>query len=264
MSHPCSLSSPRFLDRIKQLSPASDRIWLLGSGLGLVFTLIAAFFFTYPASPSGKFWAYASLLIRAALYLSAKEGLRDRGGIVLYRLLIMGLVAGVFELLVDWGLIHWVQNGKLVYLTENDIVLLGSPVWMPLAWACVIVEMGYPALRLFALLRTRLNETLALVIASTLVAILAGLTVGTYEYLAFRAGWWKYEAAHAMIGQYCALFIPLGEFLMFLPILPITAAVLKEEERPLFATIRGGALFSTCIAAGYFLAYLILEWGRHP
>jgi hypothetical protein len=28
-------------------------------------------------------------------------------------------------------------------------VLLASPIWMPIAWACVIVELGYPAVRLF-------------------------------------------------------------------------------------------------------------------
>ena len=30
-----------------------------------------------------------------------------------------------------------VSNGRLVYLTEIDIVLLGSSIWMPLAWAGV-------------------------------------------------------------------------------------------------------------------------------
>ncbi|MCE9626168.1 MAG: hypothetical protein K8R69_12085 [Deltaproteobacteria bacterium] len=256
--------SPHFLATISELSPASDRIWLLGSGLGLGFTLIAAFFFPYGSSPSGKFWAYASLLIRASLYLHAKDGLKNRGGWVLYRLFLMGLVAGLFELLVDWGLVHWVQNGKLVYLTGNDVVLLGSPIWMPLAWACVIVEMGYPALRLFGWLRGRCGDTSAKTGASLFVAMLAGLTVGAYEYLAFRAGWWKYEAAHAMIGKYCALFIPVGEFLMFLPILPIAASVLSEEEKPLGTAIRGGALFAACIALGYTLAYGILEYGRIP
>ncbi|MFO1462433.1 MAG: hypothetical protein U1F66_01520 [bacterium] len=259
-----ALRTPRFNEQIRQLSRDSDLIWLLGTGLGLGFTLIAAFLFPYPASPSGKFWAYASLLCRASLYVGAKDRLPERGGQVLYRLFLMGLVAGGFELLVDWGLIHWVPHGKLVYLTGNDVVLLGSPVWMPLAWACVIVEMAYPALRLFGQLRTRLGEGKALAIASLAIAALAGFTVGAYEYLAFLAGWWKYEPAHTMIGPYCALFIPVGEFLMFLPILPIIAPLLSAEEWPGYAAIRAGTLFAACIAVGYALAYLLLEAGRLP
>jgi hypothetical protein len=50
-----------------------------------------------------------------------------------------------------------VSNGRLVYLTENDIVLLGSPVWMPLAWACVIVEISYPAIRLFGAFKAHMT-----------------------------------------------------------------------------------------------------------
>src|SRR5205807_2393069 len=114
--------------------------------------------------------------------------------------------AGVFELLVDWGLIHWVANGRLVYLTENDVVLLGSPVWMPLAWACVITELGYPAVRLFGVLK-HMGTGVAAAISSLLIAVGAGVTVGFYEYFAYRAGWWRYEPAHAMIGDFCALYV---------------------------------------------------------
>ena len=65
-------------------------------------------------------------------------------------------------------------TGRLTYLTGNDVVLLGSPIWMPVAWACIIVELGYPALRLFGLLRRRLEQTGALLAASVSTAIGAG------------------------------------------------------------------------------------------
>jgi predicted PurR-regulated permease PerM len=74
-----------------------------------------------------------------------------------------------------------VSNGRLVYLTENDIVLLGSPVWMPLAWACVIVELGYPAVRLFGVFKARRGTRRAAVTASLLIASAAAITVGFYE-----------------------------------------------------------------------------------
>jgi len=256
-----SLTHPQFKRLLDEASPASDRIWLLALTIGIATTLIAAYFFPYPASPSGKFWAYAGLLLRSGLYLSAKETLRGRGGELLYRLFLLGLVAGSFELLVDWGLIHWVSRGQLVYLSGNDVVLLGSPVWMPLAWACVIVELGYPALRLFGLFERKMEGRNAAVLASLFVGLGAGVTVGFYEYFAFKAGWWKYLPARAMLGDFCALYIPLGEFFMFLFILPIAARALRESDRPLSAALAGGFRFALAIAGGYTAAYFLLESG---
>jgi hypothetical protein len=135
---------------------------------------------------------------------------------------------------------------------------------MPLAWACVITELGYPALRIFGILQPRLGTAVAATISTLLIGLGAGLTVGLYEYFAYRAGWWKYERAQAMIGDFCALYIPLGEVFMFLPILPIAARVLSDEDRPLAAAVIGGVRFAMAIAAGYALAYVLLELGRSP
>ncbi len=262
-SHRTSLlGNSGFLHRLGELSVTSDLIWLVALTVGLSFTLIAAYLF--PFSPSGKFWAYASLFIRASLYLWSGENLKGRGGETLAGLFKLGIVAGVFELLVDWGLIHWVSNGRLVYLTENDIVLLGSPVWMPLAWACVIVELGYPAIRLFGVFKAHMTTRWAAVTASLLAASAAAVTVGFYEYFAYRASWWKYERANVMIGDFCAVYIPLGEFFMFLLVLPIAAGALSRDDRPLGSSIVGGARFAGAIAMGYTLAYLLLEAGRTP
>ena len=261
-SHRTSLlENPGFLRRLAELSVTSDLIWLVALTVGISFTLIAAYLF--PFSPSGKFWAYAGLFIRASLYIWSGEALKGRGGETLAGLFKLGIVAGVFELLVDWGLIHWVSNGRLVYLTENDVVLLGSPVWMPLAWACVIVELGYPAVRLFGVFKAYMGTRWAAVTASLLIASAAAVTVGFYEYFAYRANWWKYERANVMIGDFCAVYIVLGEFFMFLLVLPIAAAALAQD-RPLVSSIVGGARFAGAIAAGYTLAYLLLEAGRTP
>ncbi len=257
-----TLENPAFLRRVRELSRSSDLVWLVAMSTGLGFTLIAAYGFAF--SPSGKFWAYASLFIRASLYLWSGEALAGRGGEMLARLFKIGLVAGTFELLVDWWLIHWVTNGRLVYLTGNDVVLLGSPVWMPLAWACVIVELGYPAVRLFGIFRQRISTRTAAVIASLISASAAGVTVGLYEYFAYRANWWRYERANAMIGDFCALYIPLGEFFMFLPALFIMARACSCDQRPLATTIAAGVQFAAAIAIGYAAAYLLLEFGRTP
>lgn len=248
-------------ERLGQLNRASDRVWLSGLLTGVICTLVAAYLFPYPASASGKCWAYAGLLIRGGLYLWAGDALRGRGGETLKRLFLMGLVAGLFELLVDWWLIHGVSSGQLIYLSGNDVTLLGSPVWMPLAWACVIVELGYPALRLLGLTAQRLGMARALVFASLLCGAAAAVTVGWYEYFAARAGWWQYAPARVMLGDACALYIPLGECFMFLA-LPLAALpALIADERPTAAAITGGARFAVAIAAGYALAYGLLESG---
>ena len=251
------LASEGFLARVGELGGRSDLMWFVALNVGLAFTLVAAY--VVPFSAEGKFWAYAGLFIRASCYLWAGEALRGRGGEVLDRLFRLGLVAGAFELLVDWGLIHWIERGRLVYLTGNDVVLLGSPVWMPLAWACVIVELGYPAVRLFGWFARRASIGAAALWASLIAAALAGVTVGFYEYFAYRASWWKYEPANAMIGEFCALYIPLGEFLMFLPVLFIVAPALEGERRSVARLIVAGIQFAICIAIGYALAWLLLE-----
>jgi hypothetical protein len=169
------------------------------------------------------------------------------------------LVAGLLEILVDWALIHWLPTGRLVYLTGNDVVLLGSPVWMPIAWACVIVELGYPAIRGYGLVRNRWSRMTAAVVVSTAVAIQAAITIGFYEYFAYRADWWKYERARVMLGDFCAVYIPLGEFFMFLPVIPIMARAIANTDRRTAAAIESGAMFAAAIAAGYALAYVLLE-----
>ncbi|MGA7493134.1 MAG: hypothetical protein WB930_16255 [Syntrophobacteraceae bacterium] len=255
--HKGGLEDPEFLRRIGELSVKSDRVWLAALSAGLGFTLIAAYLFAF--SPTGKILAYAGLSIRAGLYFRAGAVLEGCGGEVLSDLFNLGLVAGIFEILVDWGLIHWITNGRLVYLAGNDVVLLASPLWMPVAWACMIAELGYPAMRLFRWLKASMTTNRAAVIASVLTGLAASVTVGFYEYIAYRANLWRYEKANVMLGDSCALYIPFGEFLMFLAILPIGARVFSMNHRRQAAFIEGGAAFALAIALGYALAYFLLE-----
>jgi hypothetical protein len=252
-----ALGHPRFARALDELSGASDRVWLVALSTGLGLTLVAAYPFAH--TPSGVFWAYAGLLIRGGLYLWSGDALRGRGGDTIETMFRVGLVAGLLEILVDWALIHWAPTGRLVYLTGNDVVMLGSPIWMPLAWACVIVELGYPALRGYAWLRRRMPPAAAAVVVSIAIGLLAGVTVGFYEYFAYRANWWKYEPARVMIGDFCALYIPVGEVLMFLTVLPIAAHALSYPDRRQTVVLESGALFACAIAAGYFVAYVGLE-----
>src|SRR4051812_22459644 len=184
-------TSPTFDRRLTELSASSDAVWLAGMATGLALTVVAAFA-PLPAT-GGRMCAYLGLLIRSALYAGAGQALPERGGAVLTSLFLMGVVAGLFELPIDWWLIHGVRNGRLDYLGANDVVLLASPIWMPIAWACVIVELGYPAVRLFGAVRRRMKASAAAIVASFVIGASAGVTVGFYEYFAYRAGWWKYH-----------------------------------------------------------------------
>ena len=251
-----ALGDARFQRSLDELSPSSDRVWFVALSTGLVLTLVAAYPFAH--TPSGVFWAYAGLLIRGGLYLWAGDALRGKGGETIATIFGVGLVAGLLEILVDWALIHWVPTGKLVYL-GRDVVLLGSPIWMPLAWACVIVELGYPAVRGYGLLRGRMSQASAAWTVSILIGLFAGVTVGFYEYFAYRANWWQYQPARVMLGDFCAVYIPVGEFFMFLPVIPVMARALAQPHRGRAAMLESGALFALAIAAGYGFAYWLLE-----
>ncbi len=256
------LEAPDFLKHLQQATPRSDRLWLIALVTGLATTLIPAITTPYPESLAGRAWVYAGLLVRVSCYLWAGDRLSEQGGRLLGRLFALGLVAGLFELVVDWWLVNGITSGRLVYLSGPDVVLLSSPIWMPIAWACVIVELGYPTLRLFSLFRPRLRTAGAAAVASVICGLSAAFTVGFYEYFAYRAGWWKYEPSRAMLGPYCSLYIPLGEGLMFLTLLPIAAYAISEESHPRAASIAAGAQFACAIAVGYAVAYVLLEgWG---
>src|SRR5947207_2234999 len=96
-------------------------------------------------------------------------------------------------------------------------------------------------------------------VTTLLIAVAAGNTVGFYEYFACRAGWWKYMPARAMLGGFCALYIPVGEFLMFLAVLPIAARALGDDLHPRAAAIEAGVRFAIAIAVSYGIAYALLE-----
>ena len=253
-----ALDDPRLLSHLGRLGRDSDRAWALAFVLGTGLTLGAAW--VAPAIPfGGRFWVYTSLPARIAIFLWARRALRGRGGEVLGRLFALGLAAGLAELPVDWLLVHGVAAGRLVYLPSPDVVLLASPLWMPLAWACVIVELGYPALRLYGLARAAWSPRRAAWAVSAGLGCAAAAVVGLYEWVAPMAGWWRYEPAAWMLAPDCAAYIVVGEGLMFLAFLPIAARVVADEERPAFAAALGGLRFGACIAAGYGAAYLLLE-----
>lgn len=224
-------------------SPRTDLVWLAGNASGLGATFVAA----YLMPSDGLFWAYATVASRLLLY---GWSARARWGVIFGELLSLGLVAGFLELFADYFLVHWTRSGQLVYPTP-DTVLLASPLYMPFAWACVIVEFGYLPLRLTAALHR-------MWLAGAIGGALAGTTIGVYEYFAFHAGWWYYKPAHSMLGKTCALYIPVAEFLMFATFPYVFRSSAKDSDW-LRRALKRGTLFGVSICVAYVVGYAALE-----
>ena len=224
------------------LGPATDRVWAAGAAGGLVLALLAAFAFPR----HGVALAYLSVLLRVAWY--ATRGARWP---LLQRLLHFGLVAGVFAILADHVRADALPHGRLVYLSR-DAVLLTTPPYVPLGWACAVVEIGYLPLRLLARLRGPRTGLAAGAVASVLAAALAGLGMGMIETLAVRAGWWKYEVTGAMLAPGVAAYAPLGEGLAFLALVPMLRRSLRDGVVP------WGIAFAAVALAAQLLAWFAL------
>jgi uncharacterized membrane protein len=62
-----------------------------------------------------------------------------------------------------------------------------------------------------------------------------------------------------MIGPYCAAYIPLGECLMFLVMLPLLTWLGQRDESPSRRAFSGGIAFAAIILVSYVVAYVVLE-----
>jgi len=221
------------------LGPATDRIWAAGALTGLALALVAAL--VLPRH--GVALAYLSVLLRVAWY-----GARAEDAPLLRRLLYFGLVAGLGAIFGDYVRAYVLPEGRLVYLTR-DAVLLTTPPYVPLGWACAVVEVGYLPLRVHARLRGPRSGLGGTAVASVLAAALAGLGMGLVEWLAVRAGWWKYETTRAMLAPSVAAYAPLGEGLAFLLLVPL----FQRAQR-------GSVVFWGIAFAGTALAAQLLAW----
>ena len=103
------------------------------------------------------------------------------------RLLALGLTAGVLELFTDAAGERVVHS--LIY-PAGEPMLWTSPIYMPVAWACVLAELGYFAWRVSAAF-----PALPWPMLAALSALFGAVTVPFYEEMAYHAGWWRYAAA---------------------------------------------------------------------
>lgn len=149
---------------------------------------------------------------------------------------VLGTVAGVVELVADSFLVDF--TGTLVY-PDGLPTLLHSPLYMPLAWAIVITQLGYVGIRL--------SETYGRRVAAVVPALTAATLVGFYEYGAFYAGIWEYVGAPLLLVGHVPLYVVVAEGIMF--------ACLHEFvrlDRPVVAGVGFGLLVGASYSGTYF------------
>ncbi|MDP3064806.1 MAG: hypothetical protein Q8O40_16640 [Chloroflexota bacterium] len=150
----------------------------------------------------GPITAYIIVGIQCALYLGYT--LRYRDGLIA-RLFLFSIAAGLTELLADRWLVE--QTGSLLYNPSGPF-LMQSPFYMPLAWALILIPLGYLAIQL--------GGYVSLPWATALTAVGAAAYIPLYEHWAIDARWWSYRNA-TMIGG-VPWYIIVGELLSVLPL----------------------------------------------
>jgi len=113
---------------------------------------------------------------------------RNRDGLLL-PLLIMAVAAGVVEVGISDP--YFIGNHTLVYPHEGPFIVQ-SPLYMPLGWAYVLLQIGYIAWWVM-----QQKGVVGAIVVSTL---LGGTNIPMYEALARRANWWYYRDVPMFIG----------------------------------------------------------------
>ena len=154
---------------------------------------------------------------------------------------IFGVAAGFTELIADWWLVNETQS--LVY-APNEPKLVASPVYMPFAWALLMVQIGAIA--------HWLRNCMPVWRAALVTGLIAGVNIPLYESLARNADWWFYQSTPMVWGA--PYYIILGEFLLALPL--VWFAVILERMGP----IRGGLSLGVVQGLVILVAYVIAWW----
>jgi hypothetical protein len=157
--------------------------------------------------------------------------------------LFFGLVAGFTELLADAWL---VEKTKTLYYEASEPLLLDSPVYMPIAWTVVLVQIGYLGYWIY------LKK--GLLVASLVCGLIGGTVIPLYESFAKGAGWWQYEDPTRIIWN-TPYYIIIGEFLLALA---LPALLLWCSKKEFYWTIPIGIIMGLWIWVAYFIGYSLV------
>jgi hypothetical protein len=243
------------VDKLKEsaspLDLQTDLWWLVLLFTGLLSAVLGGIAF----EGAGLFWVWFSVLFRGAIVLGLTQ--QPWGGIF-GKLFWFGLVAGIFEIFADSLMVGW-QGGARVY--PGGGVLLDSPLYMPLFWACLVTEFGYAIVRIYGLVARRLTGEMGLGVAMALGGLIASISTAALEFLAVRAGWWSYQAGKSILGDSCALYVVLAQLFNFFFFLPLFARYLSCPGTRLYASLRYGIIFAGILFGSLWFSHFISERG---
>jgi hypothetical protein len=162
---------------------------------------------------------------------------------LLKHMLVLGIVAGITELLADKYLV--VDIASLVYPAEEP-KLYYSPNYMPFAWAVVLIQVGY--------LGWMISSRTSLLKAMLLCALIGFVFIPIFEQCAYWAEWWYYKPCKMLLNTPWYIIAAEGIICFFLP------AIFAIESRNKYLLAVGlGIAEGLIIYFAYKLTYTIIE-----
>ena len=198
---------------------------------------------TFVASVYALGWPAATLLTAVSAGMIAVHGLRS-GDRFTGLLGIIGLVAGFAELASD----YWaIDRFHALFYPANEPMIWRSPLYMPFAWAVIVVQLS--------VIGRRLGARFSLPAAMGLTGIIGGVNIPLYEHLAKDANLWHYENCR-MAFESTPYFIIIYEVLLSIP-LPWIA--LWVEKRGVTAAALTGLALGAWMWAALLLGWTVAE-----
>lgn len=142
---------------------------------------------------------------------------RHRDGLLL-RVLVVAFCAGWVELLADW---YAVDATRTLIYPKGEPFVFRSPLYMPLAWSAVIVQLGYVG--------WWVAKRMGAVVGSVATGLVGGVNIPIYEELARRAHWWEYRTAGVPALFAAPWYIIVAEALIALPLPLLMAAAVRRH-----------------------------------
>lgn len=160
----------------------------------------------------------------------------------LKKLLVFGIAAGIAELLADCWLVN--STGTLIY-TEGEPMIACSPLYMPFAWAVLLIQIGY-----LGWLISQKEKMWVSMLASTIIGF---AVIPLFEHWAKGAGWWYYVNTKMILNTPWYIILAEGLICCFLPL--FFAHIHNKNYRwqlPL------GIIEGLWIWGAYFIAYNLI------
>ena len=242
-------------DRLRELIDGLDiqtDLWWLATVLcGLASAMMGAFAFP----ESGVFWAYLSVLLRISFAACLSQ---QPWGTVFARLLPLGLAVGVFAVFPDYLLAQGFKTAQRIY-PHPEAKVLASPFFVPLMWACAVVELGYVVLRIGSLALKRWPGQTGQGLTMLAGGFVAAMSAACTDVLAVKARWWSYGEGRAVIESALAPHVAVAHFLAFMGFLPLFSRYVACPGSRTYATVRYGVIFAGILFGSLLLSYALIE-----